>query len=55
MNYVRIGKDVEGRKKKRRMRNELKGATENPKKNISRADVTRSQNFKEGDVMIKCA
>ena len=42
----------EGRKNYRRLRNELKRATDNAKRNALRTYVTRVWNFKEEDVMI---
>jgi len=42
----------EGRKNYRRLRNELKKATDNAKKNILRTYVTKLWNFKEQGVMI---
>jgi hypothetical protein len=42
----------EGRKNYRRLRNELKGVTDNAEKNILRTYVTKLWNFKEEDVMI---
>ena len=45
-------KTEEGRKNYRRLRNELKRATDNAKNNILRTYVTRLWNYKEQGIMI---